>query len=256
MENSNMNTTRPQSSRVVGGLILLVIGLGFFLRNLGFYFPDWLFSWNVLLIIIGAVIGVRRNFRGAGWLILIILGSFFTVQRIFDVDASRFLFPLIFTAMGLFLLMNPKGHPFGGWRKRSRFNYQTGNPDQDAPVVATGARTQKDPDIIDSVNVFSGTHQNVFSKNLRGGDVVAVFGGCDLNLSQADFQGTIVLDVVAVFGGIKIIIPPTWQVKSELTAVFGGMEDKTSIMPYHAEHNKMVVIRGMALFGGVDIRNF
>lgn len=255
MENSNVTNTNSRSNRVFGGLILLIIGLGFLLRNLGFYFPDWLFSWNIILIIIGFFIGVKRNFRGAGWLVLIIIGLYFTLERSLDVDVSRFYFPLILAAMGLYLILSPKRHSIGGWKKKSNLTYPS-DVANDAPESAAGAGPHNPQDVIDSVNVFSGTHQNVFSKNLKGGDVVAVFGGCDLNLTQADFQGTIILEVVAIFGGVKIIIPPTWQVKSELTAVFGGLEDKTSIMPYGPDNNKLIVIRGLALFGGVDIRNF
>lgn len=89
----------------------------------------------------------------------------------------------------------------------------------------------EDNDILDSVNVFGGSHQRIFSKNFKGGDVIAIFGGCDINLTQADFTDTITLDVVAIFGGCKIIVPPGWEVKSEVTAIFGGMDDKRSVGP-------------------------
>jgi predicted membrane protein len=256
MENSNINNTHSRSNRVLGGLILLVIGLGFFLRNLGFYFPDWLFGWNILLVIIGLFIGMKRNFRGIGWLILVVIGVYFTLQRMFDVDISRFYIPFLLTGMGIYLIMNPKRHSFRSWGKRSNPAFAAEDFDKDAPVSSVGSGPHHPLDTIDSVNVFSGTRQNVFSKNFKGGDIVAVFGGCDVNLTQADFQGTIILDIVAIFGGVKIIIPPTWQVKSELTAILGGLEDKTSVLPYGADNNKMIVVRGLALFGGVDIRNF
>jgi predicted membrane protein len=256
MENSNITNTHGRSNRVLGGLILLVIGLGFFLRNMGFYFPDWLFSWNILLIIIGIFVGIRRNFRGGGWIVMILIGSYFTLQRMFDVDVTRYYFPLLLTLLGLYLILSPKRRSYRSWKKRSDPTFPSDTADLDAPVgsIESGPHTRED--IIDSVNVFSSAHQNIFSKNLKGGDVVAVFGGCNLNLTQADFQGTIVLDIVALFGGVKIIIPPTWQVRSELTAIFGGMEDKTSAMPFGTSSNKMVVVRGITLFGGVDIRNF
>jgi predicted membrane protein len=256
MENSNINNTHSRSNRALAGLILLIIGLGFLLRNMGFYLPDWLFSWSILLMIFGFFIGIRRNFRGGAWLVLIIIGFYFTLQKMFDVDISRFYLPLLLTAIGLYLIMSPKRHSFGGWRKRPIVSYPTGDLEKDGPVDSIDAGPHSAQDTIDSVNVFSGAHHNVFSKNLKGGDVVAVFGGCDLNLTQADFQGTIVLEVVAIFGGVKIIIPPTWKVKSELTAVFGGMEDKTSVMPFGSDSNRLIIIRGLALFGGVDIRNF
>mgnify|MGYP003462789976 FL=1 len=77
-----------------------------------------------------------------------------------------------------------------------------------------------------------------------------------MNLTQADFEGQVVIDVTAIFGGTKIIVPQGWHVKSEVTAIFGGLEDKRGIMPIAEGQNKLLIIKGIALFGGVDIRSF
>ena len=77
-----------------------------------------------------------------------------------------------------------------------------------------------------------------------------------MNLTQADFEGTIELDVVALFGGVKIIVPPSWEVKSEVVAIFGGLDDKRSLGPVSTEPRKIVKIQGVTIFGGVEIRNF
>jgi hypothetical protein len=159
----------------------------------------------------------------------------------------------------VYLILKPKKYTSKRWKNQDDLNIV------DQPIEGltgestsdwTGNATYTSEDIIDTVSVFSGTHKNIFTKNLKGGDIVVVFGGCDLNLTQADFQGTVVIDVVAIFGGVKIVVPPSWKVRSEMTAIFGGLEDKTSILPYGAESNKTVVLRGFALFGGVDIKNF
>ena len=110
-------------------------------------------------------------------------------------------------------------------------------------------------DFLDSINFFAGSHLIVYSKNFKGGEVTSVFGGCDVNLSQADFEGQILLEVSAIFGGVKIIVPSGWQVKQEVTAIFGGFEDKR-VMRAPEESNKMLVIKGVALFGGVEIKSF
>jgi len=242
MEAKNINTGNP-NNRIWSGLILLGIGIIFFLKNFGIDIPHWILSWHMLLIVIGLFIGAKRNFRGGGWLILVLIGAYFTIEDMGDFDFSRYYFAVIFIALGLYLILKPKSKAFDRWNKKS--------------LEETGAPTSIDKnDIIDSVNVFGGAHQKFYSKNFKGGDVVAIFGGCELNLSQADFQDTITLDVVAIFGGVKIIVPPTWEVKSEVVAIFGGMDDKRAVAPFGDGPRKILVIKGLAMFGGVDIKNY
>ncbi len=255
METYN-STKNNRTYRVGVGLLILLIGLNFLLRNFGIYTFDWLFSWHTFLLVLGIIIGFRRNFTGGGWLALVLIGGYFTLQAITDMNFGRFALPLGLSILGLYLILSPKVPRL---RPRKVKYDQTGlnaptdplNPDLE------GANTQgMDHDVIDSVNVFSGAHHNIVSKNLKGGEVVSIFGGCDLNLSQSDFEGIIIIDVIAIFGGVKIIIPASWEVKNEVTAVFGGIDDKRAIMPYQGEARKILVLKGVALFGGVDIRNF
>lgn len=237
------------SNRTGGGLILLVIGLIFFVRNFGIGIPGWLFGWNMIPMAIGLMIGIRRNFRGNAWLILILVGGYLTLSRIIGFSMSQYYFPIGLVILGLYLILKPSRKEKDQWKEKTAdFSFT-------AEAETAGAPAD-DNDYIDSVNVFSSSKYPVYSKNFRGGDVVCVFGGCELNLTQADFEDTITLDVVAIFGGVKIIVPPNWIVKSELTPIFGGLEDKRSIVPMGEGPQKIIKIKGVALFGGVDIRNF
>ncbi len=228
------------TSRIWSGLIILVVGLVFLLKNLGLYIPDWVVSWPMLLIIIGLLVGYKRRFNGGGWLVLLLIGGFFMTERVTDYDFSKYYFAIAFIVIGLFLIFKPKSRKKEVWiaKWKDKFDDKTDN------------------DILDSVNVFGGSHQYVYSKNFKGGDVTAIFGGSDINLTQADFNDTVTLDLVAIFGGVKIIIPPDWEVKSEVTAIFGGIDDKRAAAQLGVGPRKILVLKGVALFGGVDIRNF
>lgn len=247
------------SSRVCTGLVILVVGLVFFLDNIGVNIPDWLISWPTGMIAIGLLIGFKRKFSGGPWIFFLVIGGFFTVESIMEIDMSKYYFALIFILIGMYLILKPKS----SFDKR-RFKRKFGKKSVDfneyaAEEVGEEEKTFYDidkNDILDTTNVFGGSHQNIYSKNFKGGDAIAIFGGADINLTQADFTGTIILDVVAIFGGIKIIIPPSWEVKSEVTAIFGGIDDKRALGQVLEEPRKMIIIKGVALFGGVDIRNF
>lgn len=245
----NYNQTGNHSNRMWSGLILLMIGVVFFLRNFGIDVPHWVFRWHTILLVIGIAVGARRNFNGGGWLAMVLVGGYFTLQDIADLDFSRYGVAVIFVSLGLFLILKPRGG--------NKFKFEKDKPDfGSAERVDNGEGTIDENDYINSVNVFSGSKQLVYSKNFKGGEVITVFGGCDVNLSQADFQDKVVLEVVAIFGGMKIIVPPTWTVKSEVIAIFGGVDDKRSVLIPADEPRKVLIIKGIALFGGVDIRNY
>lgn len=261
----NCDNKYNNTSRIWSGLIILGVGLVFFLRNVGIDIPHWVISWHTLLIVIGLLVGYKRKFNGGGWLIMVLIGGFFTLEDIANYDLSKYYFAIGFIVLGLFVIFKPKSSHNKWQRKwKDKFAYQNvadksadfGNTSEEAGKAGYIYTDKEDNDVLDSVNVFGGSHQNVYSKNFKGGDVIAIFGGADINLTQADFQGSITLDVVAIFGGMKIIVPPSWEIKSEVTAIFGGMDDKRAVNPVTTEPRKILVVKGVALFGGVDIRNF
>jgi hypothetical protein len=67
-----------------------------------------------------------------------------------------------------------------------------------------------------------------------------------------------VLDVTTLFGGSKIIVPSNWQINSEdLTVIFGSLDDKRAIIANQTpDANKVLVITGTVMFGGIDLRSF
>ncbi|WP_199118540.1 LiaF domain-containing protein [Pedobacter sp. ASV28] len=267
MENINKKEMINRSGKVWAGLFIIGIGSLLLLNNFGLHLPHWIFKWSTLLIAIGLFVGARHNFRNSGWFIMVLIGSYFTLRDIFrDYDMSNIVLPLMLVVLGLYLILKPKGtnnfHKERWKRRNDRFNRRFerldsfSSPNPNEPAAPNHDKTYSNHDYIDSVNVFGGSQQTIFSKNLKGGEITAIFGGGDLNLTQADFQGEIVIDVTAIFGGLKVIIPPTWQIKSEVTAIFGGVDDKRAIQPIEQDQNKLVILRGVVLFGGVEIKNY
>ncbi|WP_097133061.1 LiaF transmembrane domain-containing protein [Pedobacter xixiisoli] len=264
MENINNKEMVNRSGKVWAGLFIVGIGALLLLRNFGLYLPHWIFNWSNWLIVIGLFVGARHNFRNSGWFVMVLIGSYFTLEEIFrGYDMSNVVFPIMLLALGLFLILKPKStHNFkkNKWkRKNEAYNkFESVNPlGQETEAIKEDIKGDFNAnDYIESINVFGGSNQIIYSKNLKGGEITAVFGGGDINLTQADFEGQVVLDVTAIFGGVKIVVPPTWQIKSEVTAVFGGVDDKRTIYPAGEQVNKLVIIRGTVLFGGVEFKSY
>jgi len=84
-----------------------------------------------------------------------------------------------------------------------------------------------------------------------------VFGGAELDFTQADIQGRVVIDITQIFGGTKIIVPSNWQVVSDLAAVFASVDDKRIKRTMsNIDGDKILVLKGVSIFAGVDVRSY
>jgi predicted membrane protein len=229
----------------VGALILLVGSLILFDRMDMLEMPWWLFSWKTFLIALGLIIGINKSFEGIGWLVMILVGTFFLIDDIpgFPYDLDRFAFPIGIIIVGLFIV--------------GRALFGTARRDEQRKKWGEGLVTMDEggDDYFDLTTVFGGNKRRVFSKNFRGGETTCIFGGTDIDLSQADINGTVIIDVVQLFGGVKLIVPSNWEVKSEVTAILGGVDDKRAT-PSALTSGKKLVLTGFVMFGGVDIKSY
>jgi hypothetical protein len=81
-----------------------------------------------------------------------------------------------------------------------------------------------------------------------------LFGGIELDLTDAEMKNGATVDVFTAFGGIDIRVPDGWIIKTSGLPIFGGWEDKTR-KPRDANKAPVLNIAGTCLFGGVSIKN-
>lgn len=108
-------------------------------------------------------------------------------------------------------------------------------------------------DTIDLFVAFSGTQARSVSHQFTGGRATALFGGIELDLTDAKFKQTATIDLFTAFGGIEIRVPEGWTVVVKGLPLFGGWEDKTR-RPKDKDAPTLVV-NGTCIFGGVEIKN-
>lgn len=83
--------------------------------------------------------------------------------------------------------------------------------------------------------------------------ISAVFGGVDLNMTEAVFEAKeITVDVFCLFGGVDLKVPPGTEVDNHLVAAFGGCTNKVGPP---SPGGPRVIVKGFAGFGGVEIRH-
>ncbi len=228
---------------IVIGIILLLAGGLLLLRQFGYIIPGYVFSWQMLLICIGLLVGATHGYRGFGWAIPIIVGTVFLAREYVDfLGYEGYVVPVMLLGLGAFIVLrnlSPR-----------RNNAITGDAAEEAaPEPASFTNTGW----LEATAVFGGINKNVISKDFRKGEVSAVFGSAEINMLQADFQDNAKLELNAVFGSIKLIVPAHWNLKIESNAVLGGVEDRR---PQHSIYSdKVLLIEGNAVFGGIQIES-
>ena len=242
-----------RSSHIWTGVFILLIGVAALLKASFLGFPEWLFSWQVLLIALGVFIGLRHRFKGVAWFILIIIGGVFLINDLYpEITFRRYMWPLALIALGMFFILRPRGRFRSHWHETRRKGIYEGKFTLDS----CEENQFTEDDFVDATSIFGGTKKNILSKNFKGGDIVNVFGGTELNLTQADVNGTAVLELTTIFGGTKLIVPSNWSVKAEAVTIFGGIEDKRQLPPNNEIPDKVLILKGTVIFGGIDIKSF
>jgi len=135
------------------------------------------------------------------------------------------------------------------------------NSNQGLPSEQTfGAQyyAQKDNSFEDVLNVnsiFASLKKLILSKNFRGGNIACMFGSVSIDLTQADITDVAVIDAFQMFGSAKIIVPANWTVYSNVSSVFGDVDDRRFNVGLTRDPSKKLYITGTCLFGNLTIRN-
>jgi len=231
-----MNHTKQHNRMpAIFGLILIALGALLVANQfevIPFRLKDVLFTWQSLLILIGVLFLSSKDSRITGF-ILVGVGGFFLIPDFFIVpEVYRKLFwPAALIVFGLVILF--------GRRKCFLMN----------------RKSTFDSNLLEDINIFGGSERNITADAFRGGSVISILGG-----GKYDFTGATlskednILELISVFGGVKMIVPDDWDVKVELVSVFGGFTDKRKVTV--VDKDKRITIKGISLFGGGEMASY
>ena len=219
--------------QLIFGLLILVVGIIFTLDNLDVLEAErYLAFWPAGLIIIGASkVWHARTSHGSylGGMLFLAAGTWMLLRRLGVVDVHILsLWPLLLVVGGILVV----------WQSIR-------GPRRHGEVVNNS--------VVNAVAILSGVQRVSNSRNFRGGELTAFMGGCGVDLRQAEIHGEAVIDVFAMWGGIDIRVPESWNVIDQVTPIMGGYEDATRATGDARTHT--LVIRGIVLMGGVEVKN-
>jgi hypothetical protein len=232
MMNPPMNPEEPApdfrvTPRLVIGLAIMLAGFLLALDSLGFADAGLVFRWWPLALI---AVGVTKLFDSAGQrssaFLLIVLGA-----ALLALNLGWLSFPRV-AAIVLFLI-------------GARIAWKALAPRPAVP--STGG-----PSTLDVVAILGGSKRGV-SGDFKGGQAFAFMGGSEVDLRRAVMAGDeAVLDIFVFWAGLEVKVPEDWEVVSRGLPILGGFVDNTR---HAAGAQKRLVITGMAIMGGVEVKN-
>jgi len=232
------------------GLIVVGIGVLLLLQNLGIVIVDDLWDyWPVILIVFGLMKVLHAwGFAGrvAGGIVMFV-GAVFLLRNLGLIHGNvwNLFWPVILIGIGLALLLRAfdRGNDWHWW----------------AGAGAHPAAASRDASTLNAIKIdaiFSGANRRFDTQEFEGGEVMAVFGGVDLDLRKTAMKGQEVrIECNAIFGGIEIRVPETWLVIMRGTGIFGGFADETLPPPRSETKSPVLLVTGAAIFGGVNVKN-
>ncbi|MBN1598504.1 MAG: hypothetical protein JW894_09435 [Bacteroidales bacterium] len=226
--------------RILIGFVILAVGVALLLSNFGllnYEIKKYILRWEMILIVMGFIFLLSHDNKGPGIIMLAIGGAFY-VKDFFDLQFNfwEIFWPGLLVLVGILIIFKRKfEHPH-----------------------CEKKNIEDTDDIIDEVAVFGGGDRTIVSQNFMGGKILAVFGGSNFNLSRAKLApGKNYIEVLAIFGGMKLIVPEDWKITIRTISIFGGFSDKHRIMPHdNSSSENELIIKGFVIFGGGEIKSY
>ena len=254
-----MKSSGIHVSSLVFAMLVIAAGVLLFAFNVEGGLPDTyknvVFSWPMLLVAIGFVCFFSRSKWFFG-LILVLLGGFFLLPKIPGINLEKqIIWAGIVTVAGIGILCKVLFQRSSFWKNANFFTHFSfgDKPDENWKVYSSG-ETYKSGSI-DRNCVFGGAKEAWGIKDFRGGEVNCVFGGIELDLSEAQLaEGVHHLELNSVFGGIVLYVPVDWRIEINKTQVFGAFVDNRPKPNFEVNENKLLIIEANAVFGGGEIK--
>lgn len=227
--------------RMLLGFLMLLAGVVLMLKYYNLVpwdLPHYVFSWKSLLLVLGLVFMITEKNKSTG-IVLFLLGSVFIAGEILNMhfwEVVKFAIPLVLIVVGLTILI-----------RKPVFTKREIN-------IPEGANIN---DFINEVNIFGGGEKKIKTQNFKGGQITSIFGGSEIDMRYAQMApGVNAIDMLCIFGGTSIRIPEDWDVKVEVSAIFGGFSDERKFEKKDVMENpdKVLYIKGLVLFGGGELK--
>lgn len=251
------------TGRIIAGAILILLGLVFTLDNFGVIYAGDVFRYWPLFIVGFGLLKVSQS-RAAEQRIA---GAVITGVGLLLLARSLRILPFGMRQLWPVLLL-----VFGALLVWQSFRGRGARPPAGSALagegVLAGARerlgaARGEPLSGSTLNEFAlmgGGDRVVRSQEFRGGEVTAIMGGFQIDLRGAAIAGDAAeMEVFTLWGGVDLRVPEDWNVVVRGVPVLGVFSNSTrsagSSVSSGAAPGKTLVVKGMSIMGGVEVKN-
>lgn len=217
-----------QYARTLSGAGIIIIGFAALLGSFNvFNFNELFITWWPLLVVAAGLISFVDNPHRIIWPIVIIsFGILFQLRTLGAVDVNpwQLFWPVVIIVLGWIIITKQLQKPTVASDKSDNLT-----------VILGGTETVND------------------SKDYKGGSLTVVMGGGVLDLRHAVIKKEATIDVLMLLGGYEIKVPETWTVRTQVSPILGGVENKT--VTARKSNTPVLIITGAAVLGGLQIKH-
>lgn len=223
---------------IIWGIAIIALGVIFGGNAIGLFDINVFFDgWWTLFIIVPSVIGLiteKERFASLGFLaagVILLLAA----QNVFSYDVAwKAILAVFLIIIGVSIIFRNVFHS------------------KNDKEIAQKIEGMKDGKTMDSQTaVFSGSDRIYNDEIFSGSNLVAIFGGVDLDLRNAKFEKDTVIKAFCLFGGIDIKVPKDVQVKIKSGFIFGGISDERKSSDNKGKYT--IYLDAGGGFGGLSI---
>ena len=208
-------------NKLVAGIFFAIFGVLLTLEQLGIFDAGRVLRyWPVVLIVFGLMNLGEAGRRGLA-IVGIVVGSLLVALRASVLRFSLFdLWPVLLIGIGGVIILRALG---------------ISGPEQRTNLwgVLNTRKVSIDPQELDRRQI------------------VSFMGGVQANVTDAEHEGPVTIEVLSMWGGVEIRVPTGWEVIAEVVPIMGGIDIKTSGEP----NGRQLIIRGLVLMAGMEVRN-
>ena len=225
---ATISSRRIPTSQFLLGAIIVLLGILLLFNTTGVYPTQNLLLYvPALFVILGIWILVQSRFQsllGPVLLIVVAGAAQLVVLEYATVDQVVVYWPVIVIAFGLSLALS---------QYRSRVHHSDAS-------FSTG------------MAIFGGVEKRNTSKAFTGGELMAIFGGTELDLRDTEVADRPArINVTVLFGEVEITVPRDWNVQMDVLPVLGAAADDRPRDNHHDEVD--LIVTGFVAFGDASV---